>query len=415
MRCTWRVLQAVIRVFRAKRQNPLWISVLADECQALGGIYVKFMQQLATTEFVSAEFRAMGRRLGVFDEVATEPIDIQGVLASELGSKADGLTVAETPFATGSFAQVYHCSLADDPRRLVMKVLRPSVIQHLDVDCWLIMTACRIGQLFMRSGLLDLPTFASEFIDATRRETDYLYEREMARYMRDYFHQRSRNVYVPEMIEGYATKHTLLQEYIEGLSLTDVVEAAQRGSDTRQLVAECIGSNLDYQLVTISSEILIATLQADWVMADPHPGNFMLLPNNQVAMIDFGLTAPAPARRSTFFHMVRQYRSLYENRADFGALAVAMIAFYDFTLYQALETTSHQRDLTRGLYGYINSIAIGGMATSQAAQQRQITQLFLGELNAGNRFALRLDSDHIVVQRALYQVLAWLGSESDRW
>lgn len=406
MRRAWQVLQAATRVLRAKRHNPLWIGVLADECQALGGIYIKFMQQLATTELVSAEFRAMGRRLGVFDEVATEPIDIRAVLVSELGPKAERLTVTETPFATGSFAQVHHCSLADDPRRFALKVLRPSVMQHLDTDCRLIMIACRIGQLFMRTDLLDLPTFAGEFINATRRETDYLYEQEMARYARDYFHQRNAHIYVPEMIEEYATRHILLQEYIDGLPLTTVVEAAQQGSDTRQLVAERIGSDLDRQLVTISSEVLTATLQADWIMADPHPGNFLLLPDNRVAMIDFGLMAPAPTRRSTFLHMIRQYRSLYENRADFGALAVAMIAFYDFALYQALEMTARQRSLTTGLYGYINSVAAAGAVNSQAAEQRQITQLFLRELNAGNRFALRLDSDHIVVQRALYQVLA---------
>ena len=256
----------------------------------------------------------------------------------------------------------------------------------------------------LKNDIFPLVEIADEFIKTTKRETDYQRELITAQAIREYFAKRTDRVVVPETLADYSTRRILVQNYIEGLPLTEVVERAQAGSDTYQLVKDQLGSDMQQQLVTVGSEFLIAILQADIIMADPHPGNIYLLRDNKIALIDFGLAVAAPRHRASFYHMIVQYRALYEDRADMGLLALAMLAFYDHTLYQALDVIAKDRSLTRTIYEYANTLLQS--TTSTFAANRQITQLFLNELNAGNRFAVRLDSVNIMLQRGLYHYLA---------
>ena len=139
------VVRALFRVWRAWRSDQIWLKVLSDECQRLGGVYVKFLQHLASTELMAQVYAASGYRLDAFDDVAVEPIDVAEVLRQELGSKASQIVVDRgQPFATGSFAQVYHCRIVDHPNnQYIIKILRPSVVRYLSFDfvalrfcCW---------------------------------------------------------------------------------------------------------------------------------------------------------------------------------------------------------------------------------------------------------------------------------------
>ena len=120
------VVRALFRVWRAWRSDQIWIKVLSDECQRLGGVYVKFLQHLASTELMAQVYAASGYRLDAFDDVAVEPIDVAEVLRQELGSKASQIAVdGDQPFATGSFAQVYHCRIVDRPgSQYILKILQ---------------------------------------------------------------------------------------------------------------------------------------------------------------------------------------------------------------------------------------------------------------------------------------------------
>ena len=89
------VVRALFRVWRAWRSDQIWLKVLSDECQRLGGVYVKFLQHLASTELMAQVYAASGYRLDAFDDVAVEPIDVAEVLRQELGNKASQIVVEE--------------------------------------------------------------------------------------------------------------------------------------------------------------------------------------------------------------------------------------------------------------------------------------------------------------------------------
>ena len=278
------------------------------------------------------------------------------------------------------------------------------MVRYLNFDLAVLRFCCWAGQFMIKNDIFPLVKLANEFIKTTKRETDYQREQITAQAIREYFTKRTDRVVVPETLADYSTRRILVQDYIEGLPLTEVVERAQAGSDTYQFVKDHLGSDMQQQLVTVGSEFLIAILRADIIMADPHPGNIYLLRDNKIALIDFGLAVAAPRHRASFYHMIVQYRALYEDRADMGLLALAMLAFYDHTLYQALDVIAKDRSLARGIYEYAHTLIQS--TTSTFAVNRQITQLFLSELNAGNRFAIKVDSANIMLQRGLYHYLA---------
>ena len=70
------VVRALFRVWRAWRSDQIWLKVLSDECQRLGGLYVKFLQHLASTELMAQVYAASGYRLDAFDDVAVKPINV---------------------------------------------------------------------------------------------------------------------------------------------------------------------------------------------------------------------------------------------------------------------------------------------------------------------------------------------------
>lgn len=355
----------------------------------------------------SAELAGYEKRFSVYDNAPLETIDVLTIMAIEFGVKAGDITLKSVdPIAFGSFAQVYEAQLYSS-EDVVVKVLRPSVVKNLSTDLFMISLTARLVQPFLRSRLLELPAIAHELVRTTRQETDYRREVRMAQYIYGYFADRAGSVVIPRTFADYSTKRIIIQERIRGLALTDVVKVAQSGDDSFAYVAEQVGSDLEVVLRSAGFELLSATLQADFVMADPHPGNIFVLANNHLALIDFGMVTPEPVNRSAFFGMIQQYRAIYEDRADYAMLSTAMMAFYDYDLYQALTMVARDQKLTGSMRGYIVSELPGStIMTSRFAAEKRISQLFLYELNRGNRFAIRLDARDIVLQKAMHSFLA---------
>lgn len=196
------------------------------------------------------------------------------------------------------------------------------------------------------------------------------------------------------------------QDYVDGLSLNEVIEQGHKEMDTCEYVYKRIGSDLKVQLSLLGAEFLTSLFQADYVMSDPHPGNIILLPGSRVALIDFGLVEPAPIHRSAFLGMVSQYRLLYEGTADVGTLAVAMMAFYDFELYEALMALADSGNYARQVSDYVSRAFEQRVETHRYMYERRITQLFYRYLNADNRFGIKVDERDIVLQKAMHNFLA---------
>jgi ubiquinone biosynthesis protein len=192
------------------------------------------------------------------------------------------------PVGSASIACVYQATLKDGAK-VVVKVRRPGIAEAFMADLkvldWIasaaeLLTIMRPGytrnlRLELRGILMDELNFRSEarFQDIFRRNAK--------RYGREFFT-------APQVFFEYSGEEVLVQEFINGLWVWEVIAAVEQSNpEGRQLLERL---NIDPKLV--ARHILWVSF---WSMeahvffhADPHPANILVRPNNEVVFIDFG-------------------------------------------------------------------------------------------------------------------------------
>ena len=150
-------------------------NLICEEFTKLGGVYVKFMQGVLLLKSEMMRDWQSTDRLRIFENLETEPIDIQEVLRRELPQNelAKINAISPTPFAAGSFGQVYYATLSDGTP-IIVKLLRPMIRETLAYDLKLIGYFMRafVGKLY-RNMDLNIMGAIDDFKRATMRETDY--------------------------------------------------------------------------------------------------------------------------------------------------------------------------------------------------------------------------------------------------
>lgn len=376
----------------------------------MGGVYVKFLQVLATnTDFLSGW--ATPSESSVFEDVELEPIDIYRVFASIEPNYHQHFAAANpVPIASGSFAQVYQAQLKNG-QPVIIKVLRPSVSRNFKKDIKSLGYIVKMINLISPRGMIDYQQSFNEFRRITELETDYLREYHNAHYFYKYFsgHQ---SIVVPKTYRQWTTPRVLVQDYVGGLSLAEAMIAQQKGHDIAEYVYRLSGSNIWQILETLGIELLISTVSAEHIFGDPHPGNIKILPNNQIGFIDFGVAANAPTSRHCFVEFIREYHNLYQGQFRPDKFAVAGLAFYDNVLSQAISVAASEID-GRTVNDLIGQAAKRVFEIHKADEQSlnyldnlQMTKLMTQVLNKGNRFNVKLDTNNLAMLRASHMYMA---------
>jgi ubiquinone biosynthesis protein len=216
------------------------------------------------------------------DEVP--PVDAAAIrerIESELGKKIAECFAEfdDVPIAAASLAQVHAATLLDGSR-VVVKVQVPGIEDVIAADIAALKTiATTVGDL---PGV-DLATLAAELTRALAVELDYEAEA-------DALWAFTGAVTVPRPISELSTKRVLTMSRIDGERLTKWLEAMTSDgklAERDRLLGELVGE--------VAQQILVR----GQVHADPHPGNFLVTPGNQLALLDFGcmleLTKPERA------------------------------------------------------------------------------------------------------------------------
>ncbi len=410
---TLQVARSVLRVVWARLTSKYdWKFQIAQQCQELGGVYVKFLQMLAVHNSTKYLVEGMGAEMA-FEQVPYESIHLR----RELGDLTEQLmSIEETPFAAGSYGQVYRAKLhsGDD---VIVKVLRPSVRKTLKTDIRILNVIGLVVSWFTGSSMVNFRTMAREFSRATWAETNYRLEAQSGERIRTYFDQRG-TLTIPRSYPELTSRTVLVQEYIGGVSIVSLEAKQHEGFRIDDLVRSAVGSDVWEQLRLLGTELLRATVYADYLMVDPHPGNVRLLPGNKVALIDFGLVSPAPTNREAFASLIHQFRKLYDDEFEAGSFAAAMLAFFDVELHDALDVVARERhdDYTFSLGEFIDKFVA---AQSQQAKlqnylsSKQLLQLFMDILNQDNKLGIRITEENALLQRSMTMFMSVIRAISD--
>ena len=247
----------------------------------LKGGAMKFGQALsvfeaALPEEVAAPYRAALTKL----QEAAPPLpaaSVHRVLDAELGRDWRGLfrSFEDTPAAAASIGQVHRAVWADG-RDVAVKIQYPGAGPALLGD---LKQLGRLARMFssLTPGL-DVKPLLAELTVRVTEELDYRLEAEaQATFAAAY--DGDPEIKVPEVVTG--SERVLVTEWMEGTPLSAVIKD---GTPEQR----------DRSALLLARFLFSGPVLAGLLHADPHPGNFRLLPDGRLGVIDFGAVNRLP-------------------------------------------------------------------------------------------------------------------------
>lgn len=381
-----------------RKKNKEMATLMCDEMVALGGVYVKFLQGVLLRSKLLRQWQS-NDRLKIFENLESEPVDVVKILQHELSKEK--LTriamVQPQPFAAGSFGQVYYAQL-DNGQAIIIKVLRPMVRELLKHDLRLLTTFSKqFVNKMMSSTHMQLNEALKEFRDTTLRETDYEYEAEFAAEMYDEYKNNPKFI-IPQTYLDLCTPNIIVQDYVEGISVAQIIKLKEQGVDPASYVEEMLGSNLDEQLRTLGYEIIVGVFTKNRVQGDPHPGNVRLLTENRVGLIDFGISAASPNEKGALFGLIETYDRMFKGSQTAVALFEQGLRFFVSDLYRSLKKLAsiYGKDSSRDYLGEVSGVAAKSFSevtgtdiiSTDFTKDQGILTVINSVVNKGNRFGL---------------------------
>jgi predicted unusual protein kinase regulating ubiquinone biosynthesis (AarF/ABC1/UbiB family) len=175
------------------------------------------------------------------------------------------------PIAAASIGQVYRAVL-DDGREVAVKVQYPGVAAAVRSDMQNLGMIMRLMKRVAPG--LDARAIAEEIRVRIGEELDYELEASNQRAMARLFRGHP-FIFVPEVIGSLSRERVMVTEFIRGRGFEELKDAPQEARDRLGEIVFRFYFGCMYRHHQFSG--------------DPHPGNFMLLPDGRVAFLDFGL------------------------------------------------------------------------------------------------------------------------------
>jgi ubiquinone biosynthesis protein len=256
--------------------------------QSLGGVWIKVGQLLSLRDDLLSipmcrELSSLQHESSGFPpEVARDVIEQDlGGPVSRFFSDFDAM-----PFAAASVSQVHRATLLDGNQAVVIKVMRPDVIASFARDIRLLNTFVTILRFLGIGQRLNLDEGMDELRALMDEEANYSFEAVNLKRMRASL--RRHDVVVPRVFYKYSRSRVLVMEEVPGVLMSNYIrERAQNPAAIRAWERE---NNIDPEIVgrSLMVSVLRQILEDNLFHGDLHPGNVMLLPDNQIGLIDFG-------------------------------------------------------------------------------------------------------------------------------
>lgn len=245
--------------------------------EELGPTFIKLGQMMSTRpDLVGVRMAEEFTKL----QDNTQPFDyetVQMIVENELGKSINDAfrSFEEEQLAAASIGQV-HRAFLQDGTIVAVKVQRPGIQGMVEKDLVILHhIAALIHKRIPRLSFLNAPAIVEEFDKSIHKEMDYQMEARNTLNFNANFAD-NKGVYVPRIFLEYSTALVLTMEFIQGTKMSDVLEASH-GFDTK-LLAERVAKSY-FQQIFLDG----------FFHADPHPGNLIVLKDNIVTYIDFGM------------------------------------------------------------------------------------------------------------------------------
>lgn len=287
------------------------VNQLVEQLGQMRGAAMKVGQMISMVEFDGLpedEQDELQRKLAALrDDVPPVAFaDLEKLMRKELGGPLKRVfsDFDEQAFAAASIGQVHRATTRDGDD-VVVKIQYPGVAEAVETD---LRNATLLLPLVKRLAPgLDARALMTEMRERISEELDYeleaQHQRRIERLLRGHPFAR-----IPHVHTGLSTRRILVSEYVAGERFEEVRRA---GAAQRDRYGEIV------------FRFHLGMLYRDGIaLGDPHPGNYLLCPDDRVCFLDFGLL------RDVDRHRIAAERAINAavRDGDAPALKAAMLA-----------------------------------------------------------------------------------------
>lgn len=253
--------------------------------QDMGPIYIKLGQALSTRpDLIGVDIAQHLRFLQ--DKLPEFEYDIvEQTIKKELGRSIKDIFVKfeKKAIAAASIAQVHRAKLKSG-EQVAVKILRPNIEQnyHKDIN-FLSYIAKIVTWLFSALKRMRLPEVIDILKETMKFELNLRTEAAAASRIKDNFIDDD-SLKIPHIHWEYTSRRVLTTEWIDGVSIYDQEAIEKLGLDCKKLS------------VNLANIFFNQAHRDGFFHADLHPGNVLVCPNGQIALIDFGIIGVLPEK-----------------------------------------------------------------------------------------------------------------------
>jgi ubiquinone biosynthesis protein len=372
------------RVSELKREDLTadeWWQIFGSQLrlsfEELGPSFIKLGQLMATREDILEPPLIKELKL-LQNKVKGIPFDVaKKVIEDNLGKKTSEifLSIDEEPIGTASIGVVYKAQLHNG-QKVVLKVRRPNIARLITTDFEILLFIVqKLEGVSSEIRFLGMSKMISDFFKSTQNELNFMIEAQNCERLRKNLDviDKDKFLVVPKVYREYSTQEVLVLEYLEGRPFNEFHSLSEIGEDVVVKLERSI-------------ELFTHTLLADgFFHADLHGGNFFVLTDRRIGIIDFGLMGTLSKK----------------NRANLVAILYAVITHnFDNLVYEFLDVAEYEtvpdheeliRDIKDAISPYIGL----------SVKETNMTELVRNLIKTLSKHELYLPREWFIIFRAL--------------
>ena len=275
---------------------------LRHSLEELGPTFVKFGQILSLRgDLLPANLIKELQKLQ--DSVSPVPSEeIMEVLKKALKKPLDEIfsLIEDEPLAAGSLAQVHRAVLKEENLPVALKIRRPDIVRTVEIDLKILEGAVPyLVEHLEFARTYDFVNLVKELKRALLRELNFTLE---ARNMQIISKSLAaeKDVIIAQAYEDYTRSSVLTMDLIEGVKLKNL---QPENIEEREHLAK-IGIRL----------IVKQVLENGFFHADPHPGNFLIVEDSKLCLLDWGVVGILPSE--TRYELVELIAAIVDMEAE---------------------------------------------------------------------------------------------------
>ncbi len=297
----------------------LFGSQLRLSFEDLGPSFIKLGQLLATREDILDA--AMIKELKLLqNKVKGIPFETaKAVIEANLGKKIEEVFLNIDPIAIGtaSIGVVYKAQLLDGSK-VVVKVKRPNIAKTINTDFEILSFIVeKLEKVSSEIRFLGLSKMIKDFFKSTQNELNFQVEAQNCERLKKNLNVIDKDGFliVPHVYREYTTQEVLVLEFLDGKPFNEFHSLEELGPVVVERLLKSV-------------QLFTHTLLADgFFHADLHGGNFFVLPDQKIGIIDFGLMGTLSKK----------------NRANLISIIYSLVTHnYDNLVYEFLEVAEYE-------------------------------------------------------------------------